>query len=314
MKKVERLARVLLHPPAGILSSLLSKKSIGGQAVIEGVMMKGDTFWSVAVRGGNGVVHIKTEGLLQLHRYLKLPVLRGIVGLGEAVVLGIKAIDFSATKALDDEDGKPMSPVTISITIAVALALGILLFILLPLYLTKVAGVLLPLIKESSLFFNLIDGITRVLVFLLYIFLVGLWGEMRRVYEYHGAEHKVIHAYESGDELIAERIAERYSPQHPRCGTSFLLIVMILSILVFSAIPRDWDFVLKFLSRILLIPLIAGLSYEILRVSARKSRVAFVNMFVSPGLMLQRLTTREPDSMQIEVALSALREVAEDIK
>ena len=288
-----------------------SKRSIGGQAVIEGVMMKGASVWSVAVRGGDGQVHIKREELRRLPDILKLPVLRGVVALYQALSLGIKAIDFSASKAYEEEEGA-VSPVAIITTIMVAFALGVAMFVLLPLYLTKLAGIVIPIVKESSAAFNIVDGLIRVGVFLLYVVGIGLWSEMRRIYEYHGAEHKVIHAYEDGQELTANAEIQKYSPLHPRCGTSFLLIVMIVSILIFSLIPQDWNFVMKFLSRLVLIPLVAGLSYELLKLSARKSGNALVDILVKPGLMLQRLTTREPDESQIEIALGALREVIEE--
>jgi uncharacterized protein YqhQ len=152
-----------------------------------------------------------------------------------------------------------------------------------------------------------VDGVARVLMFLLYVFAIGLWKDMRRVFEYHGAEHKAIHAYEAGKQLDVENVRP-FSPQHPRCGTSFLLIVMVTSILVFSFIPQSWLFSWKFLSRLILIPVIAGASYEILKLSARMKDNPVVNMLVLPGLMLQRLTTKEPDDSQIEVAITALKE------
>lgn len=288
-----------------------SKSSIGGQAVIEGVMMKGARYWSVAVRGGDSRIHTRTEELRQLPALLKLPVLRGVVTLFQAFSLGIKAIDFSASRAFEEEGEKPMSPLAITSTIAAAFVAGIILFLLLPLYATKLFGVAFPLVEESSLLFNTVDGILRVVVFLIYVIGIGLWKEMRRIYEYHGAEHKVIHAYEDDAELTADSIINRYSPHHPRCGTSFLLIVMLVSIFVFSFIPQGWTFVMKLLSRVLLIPLIAGLSYEMLKLSAKKAGNRFISMMMSPGLMLQRLTTREPDGPQIEVALTALKEVME---
>jgi uncharacterized protein YqhQ len=154
-----------------------------------------------------------------------------------------------------------------------------------------------------------VDGVVRVLVFLIYILLIGLWSEIRRVFEYHGAEHKVIHAYEDG--RLSEADSPEYSPLHPRCGTSFLLIVMVISILVFSFIPQEWTLLWKFLARVVLIPLIAGLSYETLKLSAKTSHTPFGRAIVWPGLKLQRLTTREPDEAQVQVALRALNEVLE---
>jgi len=284
-------------------------KNIGGQAVIEGVMMKAPKGWTVAVRGMKGDIHVKRERLLELPKPLKLPMLRGVVALFHAMFLGIKAIEFSASKAYN-EDEKPMSPLLISLTIGFAFIIGIGLFIFLPLYATKLLGFVFNPVAENSFMFNLTDGIIRVFIFLIYVMGIGLWKEMRRIFEYHGAEHKVIHAYEAGDELNVENV-RHFSPQHPRCGTSFLLIVMIISIFIFSFIPQTWLFVYKFLSRLILIPFIAGLSYELLKSSAKMKDNPVMNFMIMPGLLLQRLTTREPDDRQLEVAITALKEVLE---
>jgi len=283
-------------------------KNIGGQAVIEGVMMKGRKGWTVAVRGPRGDILVKREGLSELPRVLRLPLLRGVVALFHALFVGIKAIEFSASKAYEEEDGKNLSPVAIGFTIVLSIILGIGLFILLPLYATKLLGLVFLSVSKSSFIFNLVDGIIRVFFFLIYVISISMWKEMRRIFEYHGAEHKVIHAYENGKELTLNNIRE-FSPLHPRCGTSFLLIVMVMSILTFSFIPQEWSFIYKFLSRLILIPLIAGLSYEFLKVSARMKDNLIMHLFIIPGLLLQRLTTREPDDTQIEVALRALEEV-----
>jgi uncharacterized protein YqhQ len=283
-------------------------KNIGGQAVIEGVMMKGRKGWTVAVRGPRGDVLVKKEELTELPKVLRLPLLRGVVALFHALFIGIKAIEFSASKAYEEEDGKKLNPVAIGFTIVLSIILGIVLFVLLPLYTTKLLGLVFLSVSKSSFVFNLVDGIIRVFFFLVYIISIGVWKEMRRIFEYHGAEHKVIHAYENGKELTLNNIKE-YSPLHPRCGTSFLLIVMVMSILIFSFIPQGWAFIYKFLSRLILIPLIAGLSYEFLKVSARMKDNLIMHLLIQPGLLLQRLTTREPDDTQIEVALRALEEV-----
>ena len=235
-------------------------KNIGGQAVIEGVMMKGKKGWTVAVRGPKGDIHIKKEGRSDLPKILKLPILRGVIALFHALSIGIRAIEFSASKAYE-EDGKSLSPLAMGSTIGVSIILGIVLFILLPLYATKLLGTLHASVNESSFIFNVVDGAIRILVFLGYIIAIGMWKEMRRIFEYHGAEHKVIHAYENGKELTINNIKD-HSPLHPRCGTSFLLIVMIVSIFTFSFIPQDWSFLYTLLSRIILIPLIAAKSLE----------------------------------------------------
>jgi uncharacterized protein YqhQ len=282
-------------------------KNIGGQAVIEGVMMKGKKGWTVAVRGPKGDIYVKRENLSEIPKLLKLPILRGVIALYHALSLGIKAIEFSASKAYE-EDGKSLSPLAIGLTIGVSIFLGIILFILLPLYATKLLGTFFGSINESSVIFNVVDGIIRIIVFLSYIVAIGLWKEMRRIFEYHGAEHKVIHAYESGNELTINNIKDN-SPLHPRCGTSFLLIVMIVSIFTFSFIPQDWSFLYKLLSRIILIPAIAGISFEVLKFSAKLRKNMVMHCLIQPGLLLQRLTTREPDDSQIEVAVRALQEV-----
>ena len=283
-------------------------QNIGGQAVIEGVMMKGKRGWTVAVRSPNGEIHIKQEKLSELPWFFRLPVVRGFIALFHAMFIGVKAIEFSAGKAYEEEDGKPLNPVAMALTIGSSLLLGVFLFILLPLYATKLLGFIFASVAKSSLMFNLVDGVIRIIFFLLYIIAIGMWKEMRRIFEYHGAEHKVIHAFENGKDLTIDNIKSN-SPLHPRCGTSFLLIVMVISIFTFSFIPQAWPFLYKFLARIILIPLIAGLSYEFLKFSARLKNNLIMNVLIQPGLLLQRLTTREPDNAQIEVAVRALEEV-----
>lgn len=276
--------------------------------MIEGVMMKSPSGWTVAVRDQKGEIHIKREVLQRLPRFLRLPLVRGVVGLFHALAIGIKAIEFSASKAYTGEDEKPLSPFAMASTIIFAVGIGIGLFIFLPLYLTKLMGLVISGVEKNSFMFNLTDGIIRVLIFLLYVFAIGLWKDMRRIFEYHGAEHKVIHAYEAGRELDVESV-RAFSPHHPRCGTSFLLIVMVISILVFSFVPQTWPFWGKFLSRLILIPLIAGISYELLRLSAKMREHSLIHLMILPGLLLQKLTTREPDDSQIEVAIRAVKEV-----
>jgi len=283
-------------------------KSVGGQAVIEGVMMRSPGNWTVAVRDQKGTIHLLREKLTEMPRLLKLPLIRGVVALFQALSLGIRAIEFSASKAYEEESAESMSKLSMILTITVAIGLSIGLFILLPLYATKLVGLVFHGVATSSFLFNFVDGIIRVLIFLCYVLAIGLWKEMARIFMYHGAEHKVIHAYEKGMELTLENV-KQYSPLHPRCGTSFLMIVMVVSILVFSFIPQQWPFIYKFLSRIVLIPLIAGSSFELLKLSAKWEHHPVMHFMITPGLMLQRLTTREPDDAQLEVALSAMIEV-----
>jgi uncharacterized protein YqhQ len=283
-------------------------QNVGGQAVIEGVMMRSAGNWTVAVRALSGDIEIRRERLGKVPRFLKFPVMRGVVALFQALALGIKAIEFSANKAYGEVEEKPLDKMAIASTIVFAMILGVCLFILLPLYATKLLGGSFHRIAGSSLLFNFTDGIIRVSIFLLYILLIGMWKEMARIFMYHGAEHKVIHTYEQGKELTVEN-AKRYSTLHPRCGTSFLMIVMVVSILVFSFIPQHWHFIFKFLSRLVLVPAIAGSSFELLKFSAKLKNNPVMNLLIQPGLFLQRLTTREPDDAQIEVAIRALKEV-----
>ncbi len=271
--------------------------------------MKSSEGWSVAVRGPKGDISLKLERTGKQAGFLKLPIVRGVVALFQALAIGVKAIEFSGNVAYQEqEDEKTFSPLSMVLTIATAMLLAVGLFIVLPLFLTKLMGNVVQSISSSSFVFNFIDGLLRVGIFLLYVLAIGLWKEMRRVYEYHGAEHKVIYTHEAGEELTVEN-AKKYRPYHPRCGTSFLLIVMVISILVFSFIPQKWPFIEKAASRMILIPLIAGISYEMLRFSAKMKDNPIVKLMVFPGLLLQRLTVREPDNSQIEVALTALKEV-----
>jgi uncharacterized protein YqhQ len=281
-------------------------KHIGGQAVIEGVMMKARRGWTVAVRDPSGGIQLKREPLKELPRHLRLPLVRGVVTLYHTLSIGIRALEYSASAAFPEEEQAGRGSIAFSIVLAVALA--VVLFILVPLYAAKLLGMALPSVAESSLLFNLADGVVRVAVFLVYVVGIGFWSEMRRIFEYHGAEHKVIHAFEAGLGPSPGE-AKSQSPLHPRCGTSFLMIVMVVSILVFSFIPKAWPFLGKFLARVVLIPLIAGVSYEVLKLSDRRKDNPLVRLLVLPGLMLQRLTTREPDEAQLEVAARALTEV-----
>ncbi len=306
MKRFFHLSTELLF---FVLRLFLTSKNraVGGQAVIEGVMMRAPERWAVAVRGTDRQIHVKKEPLKRGFWFLRLPLIRGTVTLIQSIVLGIKAIEFSASCVLDNEE-EGISALGMILTIMLSFAIGIAAFVFLPLYLTKALQGLLPIVKESNLVFNLTDGVFRVIIFLLYIFGVGLWSEMKRVFQYHGAEHKVIHAYEKGDHLVPGEILKKYSSAHPRCGTSFLLIVMIISIVVFSFIPGKWPILYKFLARLALIPLVAGISYELLKLSARHRGAYLMKAFMWPGLALQALTTREPTEDQVEVALRALKE------
>lgn len=291
------------------------KINIGGQAVLEGVMMRAPRSVAIAVRRANGEIVVQANEMVPLsERYpiVKLPIVRGAVALFQSLVIGLKALNFSANQAvLDEEEGdgkqEELSSWAMAGTMAVALGFGILLFFVLPLYLTKL---LVPVIGDSNIIFNLVDGVIRVAVFLIYIWSISRMKDIQRVFQYHGAEHKSIFAFEAGEELTIDNV-RRYSRQHPRCGTSFLLIVMVVSILVFSLIPKLWPFFLKAGSRVVLLPVIAGISYEFLRWSAKNDTATLVRAIIAPGLALQLLTTREPDDSQLEVAIRSISEALE---
>jgi uncharacterized protein YqhQ len=267
---------------------------------------------AVAVRKPNGEIVVKRQGLTFFSEKSvlgKLPLLRGVLTLLSALVLGIQALNFSANQALSEGE-QETSSWTMSITFAVALCFGIFLFFLVPLYLTKWLRFTIPMISHSGLLFNLVDGVIRLAIFLLYLWSISFSKEIRRVFQYHGAEHKSIFAFEAGEELTVDRV-KGYSCLHPRCGTSFLLIVMVVSILIFALIPHALPFGYKVASRVIFIPLIAGISYEIIRLADRKKEKKAVQYFIKPGLWLQRLTAHEPSEDQIAVAIRALQEVLE---
>src|SRR5664279_329136 len=296
----------------------MAKINIGGQAVIEGVMMRAPRSVAIAVRRPDGEIVVKREVVVPLsERYplVKLPVVRGAVALFSSLIIGIKALNFSANEAMTEEEkekegdkgGGELSSWAMAGTMAVAFGFGSCLFFLFPLYLAKL---LTPVIGDNNIVFNLVDGVIRVFIFLLYIWGISRMEDIRRVFQYHGAEHKSIFAFEDGVELTIENV-RRYNRLHPRCGTSFLLIVMLVSIAVFSLIPKLWPFYLKAGSRIVLLPMIAGISYEFLKWSATHDNNPLVKLIITPGLALQRLTTGEPDDAQLEVAIRSLDEALE---
>jgi len=290
----------------------MEKINIGGQAGIEGVLMRAPRSMAIAVRRPDGEIVVKRDRVTPLSErfpLVKLPLVRGAVALFSSLLIGIKALNFSANEALaEGEKKKEISSLAMGGTMAVALLFGVLLFFILPLYLTKL---LVPVIGGSNLVFNLVDGVIRVLVFLLYIYSISRMRDIQRVFQYHGAEHKSIFAFEAGETLTVENV-RRFSRLHPRCGTSFLLIVMLVSILVFSLIPKLWPFSMKAGARIVLLPLIAGVSYELLKWSAKHDTSPLVRFLIAPGLALQRLTTREPDDDQVEVAIRSMEEALEE--
>lgn len=304
----------MLTATSWALSSSDDDILVGGQAVIEGVMMRSPKGYSVAVRRQDGTVKIMKDALQTVGekwKLFKMPVLRGVGVLGQALVLGIRALRFSAEEALAEESSKKpvktdptkVSKWLIAGNLVLALGINILLFVVLPLFVTRVLQTEFGF--ESSLLFNGIDGFFRVLVFVTFLYLVSWMKDMNRVFQYHGAEHKTVYNFEARQDLKIEN-AKRFSTLHPRCGTSFLLVVMVISILVFSIAHFD-TFTGKLLSRIALLPLIAGISYEIIRYSAKHPK-SIVRVVTFPGLLLQKITTKEPDDTQLEIAIRALEE------
>jgi uncharacterized protein YqhQ len=280
---------------------------IGGQAVLEGVMMRGVSVWAVACRTPEGEIQITSEPIVswaKRSRILRLPVIRGVVALAESLKIGFRALAISANAQLaDEEEPQEIGGFTWGLTIFFSLLLAVGLFFVIPVGATS-------LIKDwlgSARLFWLVEGVLRTAIFIGYLALISKLPDLRRVFQYHGAEHKTISTFEAGDELTPAN-ARRYSRLHPRCGTSFLLIVMVLAIFVFAPIGLPaWYWLV--LSRILGIPLIAGLSYEVIKWAGKNRNKRWVRALMWPGLMLQNLTTREPDDDQLEVAIQSLKAV-----
>jgi uncharacterized protein YqhQ len=278
---------------------------VGGQAVMEGVMMRGVSTWAVAVRKSDGEVDVQSFPIVswtKRHRAFRLPVIRGVVALVESLNIGFKALGMSANAQLP-EDEEPISGAMWFGTVLVALLFAVGLFFVVPVGLTS-------LFKDqlgSALVFWLVEGVVRTAIFLGYIVLLARLRDLRRVFEFHGAEHKTIACYEAGLPLTPEN-AQRFSRLHPRCGTSFLLIVMIVAIFVFAPIGLPaWYLLLA--SRILGVPLIAGLSFEVIKWAGRNRRKPWVQKLMWPGMQLQKLTTREPDAEQLAIAIAAMEAV-----
>ena len=289
---------------------------VGGQAVLEGVMMRSPHAWGIAVRKSTGEITRHSEPLERpsdKHKWMAWPVVRGVMTLGQAMSLGFKALRYSANVALDEtpinEEGK-----TIQISgwmIAVNALFSVAFFIFMYKYLPLLAATGLKNafpIFSNQIMFNLVDGVIRIAMFLAFIWGVSLFADIRRVYQYHGAEHKTVFAFESHDPMQADAV-QKYSTFHPRCGTSFLMTVMLISIFVYMAVPVT-TFWARFGIRIALLPVIAGLSYEIIRFSA-KHRGSLFAMMTAPGLWLQRITTKQPSDEQVQCAIEALNEAME---
>ena len=302
------------------MSKEVHKTSIGGQAVMEGVMMRGPKSYAVAIRKPDGEIIVDTKQLPDKKKnwFVKLPIVRGCINFVQSMVLGTKTLMYSAEfvdleedepskfdKWLEDKLGDKIKDVVIYFSVVLSLILSVGLFILLP---TWIVGFTKYFI-ESPILKSLIEGVVRILIFLIYLWAVSKMNDIKRVFQYHGAEHKTIACYEAGLELTVEN-AKKMKRLHPRCGTSFLLIVMVVSIIFFSFLR--WDNVLiRSLTRIALLPVVAGVSYEIIKFAGKHDNV-FTRIIGFPGLCLQKITTNEPDDSQIEVAIASMKAVLTD--
>lgn len=299
---------------------MAKKTSIGGQAVIEGVMMRGPKKIGIAVRRPDGEIEVDVQNSVQLtkrNKIFSMPIIRGSLALIDSLTTGIKSLTYSASffededeeskfdKFLKDKLGDKAENVIISISIAISFIVAIAIFVGIPTY----SANLINRVTQNSILKNLFEGVIRLVIFIVYIYLISKMKDIQRVFEYHGAEHKSIFCYEAGEELTPEN-AMKYKRFHPRCGTNFLFIVMFISILLFSFL--GWPGVaMRIISRIILLPVVAGLSYELIKWLGR-SESKLAKLLAYPGLLLQKLTTREPDEKQLEVAIAALKAVLPD--
>jgi uncharacterized protein YqhQ len=285
-------------------------KNIGGQAVLEGVMMRSPSNWAVAVRKPDGQIAQVVTAIsspMARNRIFRLPVIRGVIALGESLAIGFRALAISANYAAQDpeaKDGEVQTEISrgqIIFSFAIAIGFALMLFKVTPALITS----WLPIDTTGA--FVIIEGVIRVSIFLVYLLLISLLPDLRRVFQYHAAEHKAINAYEAGEELTPEKV-QTFSLIHPRCGTAFLLWVMVIGIFVFAFVGQPaWYYLIG--SRVLLLPVIAGLAYELIRFAGKHQDNAILMMLLAPGLWLQRLTTRQPSLDQIEVSIRALQEV-----
>ena len=292
--------------------------AVGGQALIEGVMMRSQNFVAWAVRKADGSIKIKDfhyNSLAQKYKFFNLPFLRGVVGMFEMMALGIKALNFSADEFIQDEnpdepESKPtpvwLTNLFLTLNIIVSLGFTIVLFKYLPLLITEQIIKLDFLQDIHYIAYNLLDGVLKLTIFFLYILLISSFNDIKRVFQYHGAEHMAVFNYESNLPLSAKN-SEIQSRFHPRCGTSFIVFVFLISILIYSLVPRDPIFWQHLFKRLLFLPVIAGVSFEALKLSGKYASNPIVKLLIQPGLYFQRLTTRQPDFSQLEVAVAALQ-------
>jgi uncharacterized protein YqhQ len=288
------------------MNKMKKEENVGGQAVYEGVMMRKGLNLAVAVRNPQGEILIEKYKLQSFFKkWLNLPFLRGLLVLMDSLVWGIKALNYSTNVAFP-EDERINGGFGIVFALILSFSLFIAIFIILPLLVVKPIESFI----SSLIILRLLEGLIRLSIFIIYLFVISKIKEIYRVFQYHGAEHKVVFCYESGDELTIEN-CKKYSRFHPRCGTSFLLVVMIVSIIIFAFLGKQ-TFIERIFSRILLIPVIFSISYEIIRFSSKHYNTYFFKILILPGLWMQYFTTKEPDDSQLEIAIRALKEVIEE--
>lgn len=294
--------------------------SIGGQAIIEGVMMRGPHKIAMAVRKPDGEIIIEEKENKTKKVISKIPIIRGLFAFFESMIIGVQALMFSANfydlddgtekKENDKDEKQEISSWMMYLSVFISLVISIGMFILLPNF---VSSLIVPNKETNVVLYNVIESILRISIFIVYLLLVSKMKDIKRVFEYHGAEHKSIFCYEAGEELNVENV-KKQSRFHPRCGTSFLLFVMIISIIVFSLIGRHPNMFVNMGLRLLLLPLVAGISYEIIKFAGRNADNKWISWLNKPGMWLQHLTTREPDDSQIEVAIASLKAVIPENK
>lgn len=283
--------------------------SYGGQAVIEGVMMRGRHSIAIAVRKPDLSIVVEnkaTKMLAERYPVFGLPIIRGVCAFIETLIIGFSALMFSADQASGTEEEEQLKPWELTLTVIVSFALFVGLFIVLP----NVVAVWIQKTVHNRVLVNLAEGIFRIALFITYIVAVSRIEDIQRVFQYHGAEHKVIHTFEAGEQLSVEN-AKTHTILHPRCGTAFLLIVMVTMVLVFSVLLRSTTLAMRILTRLALLPVVTGISYEVIKLAGRPNPPKFIQWIIAPGLWLQKLTCKEPDEDQIEVAIQALTSVLE---
>jgi uncharacterized protein YqhQ len=296
--------------------------AVGGQAVIEGVMMRSKNYIAIAVRKKDNSIKIKDfpfQSIIQKHKWLNIPLLRGLIGMVEMMIVGFKALNFSSDEfEIEGEEARSESKKTnkfldfifIIGNLALSFGFAILLFKFVPLYLTEITNKYFSQVSDNYILYNLIDGFLKLLIFTIYIVLISLSKTIHRVFEYHGAEHKAVFNYEENSSLTVEN-SQKQSRFHPRCGTSFVVFVFLISVILYTFLPRDPDFILHFLKRVIWLPVVVGISYEVLKFSAKHTNSWWVKVFTAPGIAFQGLTTKEPSDDQVKVALAALKRTLE---